>query len=203
MSKSNKPTKAGSLTPAFRTAAVANGDGALAFMLMSAFGVSLATIMAVATRALATDDASVIVLSMTAAVQIRNHVVFVGADHNQFKAKYPELVITGQRDQGDQFNYGALRVLGFLFAHVTRDPLGGRIISKAGSAVTGEQVTDSEAGKINKEMSSSWTLADIQACRAWIQETRQETGDDLDLVVAAFASQAAEFGNTMRQGHGQ
>jgi len=197
MSKTKNTTKTGNLSQEFKAAAVLNGDGALAFMLFAAFGTSLSVLMATADRALVSKDVSVIILALTAGVQIRNHVVFVGADHGGIKQKYPELIIEGARDQPDQFNFGALHALGHLFAHITSDALGRKILAKAGSCISGEFLTDSPAGVINKEINSSWTGEDRLAWTPWNSVKAAEHGVVINQIVASMQQRAIDFGKTL------
>jgi hypothetical protein len=197
MSKTKSITKVGNLTQEFKAAAVLNGDGALAYMLFAAFGTSLSSLMTVADRALVSKDVSVIILALTAGVQIRNHVVFVGADHGGIKQKYPELIIEGARDQPDQFNFGALHALGHLFAHITSDALGRKILAKAGSCISGEFLTDSPAGIINKEINSSWTGGDRVAWTPWNSAKAAEHGTVINQIVASMQQRATDFGKTL------
>lgn len=167
MSKVTKVTKPGSLSQSFKQAAVADPKGSLAFMFMSAFGVSLDVLMALATKMAETNDVQMVVLAVTAGVQIRNHVVYVGSEYAGVRGKYPELIIDGARDQQDQFNFGALHALGHLLSHCSQHALAKKAIAKAGSCITGEMTTDSEAGKINKEIYDGWTRDEVSACSVW------------------------------------
>lgn len=192
-----KPTKAGSLTPAFMQAAGRDPEGALSAMMLAAFGVSLSTIMALAGKILAAKDVQLIILAMTAGVQIRNHVVFVGREYGSVRTLYPDLVIEGDREQRDIFNFGALHALGHALAHITTHDLGQKIISKAGSCVTGEKLTDSEAGNINREIYVGWTAEDKLAWQGWSSSTRASHGQTLDEVVASVPARARAFNSAM------
>lgn len=139
--------------------------GGLATMFLAAFGVTLETIIDIAQRLVAKNDVKIMMLAVTAGVQIRNHVVFVGRDYGDVRTKYPELVIEGKREQADIFNFGALHVLGHVLAHITSNALGQKILRKAGSSVTGEYSTQSEAGTINTEIARSWSAESVQAAR--------------------------------------
>jgi len=199
MSNQNKntSTKAGNLSSTFKAAAILNGDGALAYMLMSAFGITLTMLMSLAEKMLTDKDVSLIYMAMTAAVQIRNHVVFVGSDYKGLRVKYPELIIEGTRLQSDQLNYGALHALGHVFAHVTNNQLGKMILDKAGSAITGVNTTDSEAGKINKEMSDSWTTESKVEWNTWLTTAKSTHGVFLDATVAMVSGEATKFGKQL------
>jgi hypothetical protein len=192
-----KPTKAGSLTSAFTQAAARDPEGALSQMMLAAFGVTLSTLMAVATKALAAGDLQLIIMAMTAGVQIRNHVVFVGREYGNVRTAYPELIIEGDREQRDIFNFGALHALGHVFAHVTGNDLGSKIISKAGSCVTGERLTDSEAGKINREIYVGWTTEDKGSWSAWLANAQTTHRTGLDPIVASVPTRARAFAASM------
>lgn len=195
-----KPTKAGSLTPAFTQAAARDPEGALSQMMLAAFGVTLSTLMAVASKALASGDAQLVIMAMTAGVQIRNHVVFVGREYGNIRTNYPELIIEGDREQRDIFNFGALHALGHVFAHVTSNDLGSKIISKAGSCVTGEKLTESEAGKINREIYTSWTTEDKGQWATWLPTAQNTHRAALDPIVVSVPARARAFAASMGGG---
>lgn len=193
MSKSSKDTKTGNTTPAFLAAAASNAEGALSYMLMSAFGVSLSVLMSTASMILMSKDAQLMYLCLTAAVQIRNNVVFVGNQYGALRVKYPELVIEGSREQKDILNFGAVHALGHVLAHVSNHPLAQKILSKAGSCITGQYETDSEAGKINKEIHASWTLEDKGSWNAWLTATKVACSSDLDGFIANIPGMSQNF----------
>jgi len=197
MSKQTKVTKQGSLSNAFKNAAGGDQEGALAYMLLAAFGVTLQQLMDIAMRMFASNDAKGIMLALTAAVQIRAHVVFVGSEYGGFKKKYPELVIEGTRDQADIFNFGALHALGHVLAHVTKHQLGQKILAKAGSCITGSNTTESEAGLINKEIFESWTGADKNSFGTWRDSLTVANINVLDTVVGGVDKKASAFGKKL------
>jgi len=199
MSKSRQITKLGSLTPQFKAAAVTDPEGALAYMFLAAFGVSLNMLTAIADKVFATKDASLVLLALVAGVQIRAHTVFVGAEYAGVKAKYPDLIIDSVRDQQDQFNFSALHVLGHVFAHAMVSSRGKAVLEKAGSAVTGDGVTDSEAGKINRELADGWTLDDRSAWRDWNGALSRENRKFLDDVAAAVTRKQKDFSAKINQ----
>lgn len=192
-----KPTKQGSLTTAFVQAAARDPEGALSQMMLAAFGVSLSSLMAIALKALAAGDVSLILMSLTAGVQIRNHVVFVGREYGNIRTNYPELIIEGDREQRDIFNFGALHALGHVFAHVTTNDLGQKVITKAGSCVTGEKIVATEAGKINKEIYDGWSTEDKGAWPAWLASAQAAHRATLDPVVASVPARAKAFTTAM------
>jgi len=193
MSAKRIATKQGSLTTDFKAAAITDGDGALAFMLLAAFGVSLATLMTVAEKIVAGKEVSIAILALTAGVQIRNHVVFVGADHGGLKARFPELIIEGSREQGDQFNFGAVHALGHVLAHMSNHEVARKVLGKAGSCVTGEQLTDSDAGKINKEILEGWSTEDRATFQNWLAGIRPEGGAFVQNVANSLTGRAKSF----------
>jgi hypothetical protein len=187
-----------SLSTEFKAAASLDGDGALAFMLVSAFGVSLGTLMILADKIAAAEHGSVVMLALTAGVQVRGNVVFVGADHGGIKQAYPELIIDGQRQTGDQFNFGALHALGHVFAHAIKESVGPKIISKSGSCITGEKLTESDAGVINKEIFASWTTEDKGAYSAWFPVFMIQHGPFLDSLAKTIPQLAAGFASKVK-----
>lgn len=192
-----KPTKPGSLTPAFVQAAARDAEGALSYMMLAAFGVTLATLMGLAEKILKGQDIQLVLLAMTAGVQIRNHVVFVGREYGNVRSLYPELIIEGDREQRDIFNFGALHALGHVLAHVTSNDLGAKIISKAGSCVTGERLTESEAGNINKEIYVGWTTEDKGLWAAWVSSAQTAYRSFLDPVVLSVPTRARTFASSL------
>jgi hypothetical protein len=195
-----KPSKPASLPTAFTLAAARDPEGALSHLMLAAFGVSLAMLMSLADRIMTAKDVPIILLAMTAGVQIRNHVVFVGRDYANVRVRYPELVIEGDREQRDIFNFGALHALGHVFAHVTTHDLGQKIISKAGSCITGERATESEAGKINKEFVASWTTEDKASWVTWVPMAQAAHRSNLDPIVASIPTRARAFAAALSGG---
>jgi len=189
----SKTTKPGSLTQDFLRAAAEDPMGGLASMFLAAFGVSLDTLMRIAKKALDKNDINVMMMAFTAGVQIRAHVVFVGRDFGNIRVEYPELVIEGGRPQQDIYNFGALHALGHLFAHVTNDPTGGKVVQKAGSCITGEYSSESDAGKINKEIFNSWSLSDKNSFPAWLTATKTTSSAVADAFVASIPGLARAF----------
>lgn len=158
MSKTTKPT---TMTSEFRAAAIADPNGAMAFMFLSAFGVDLSSLVTIALKLVSTKDVPIILMAINAAVQIRSNVTFVGPEHGKIKSKYPELIIEGSRNVPDVFNFSALHALGHVLCHLSSHGLARNALKKAGSCVTGEGCPDSDAGKINKEVAISWSTDDI------------------------------------------
>lgn len=192
----SKVTKRANHSEAFRANAIANPLGALAFQFLAAFGVDLQTLMAIADKVIAANDVNVMMLAITAAVQIRANVSFVGRDFGGVREKYPELIIEGERPNLDIYNFGALHALGHIFCILSGSSHGQKALAKAGNCITGENCPESEAGKINAEIARSWTPEDRAAFLAW-QNKRPEQ------VVAVFASitgAKAEFVNQMAPG---
>jgi hypothetical protein len=190
----NKTTKASRLDDKFKAAAVADPLGALATMFLSAFGVDLQTLITIANKAIAAGDQHLLTIAITSGVQIRNNVVFVGRDFGGIRTKYPELIIEGDRPQTDIFNFGALHALGHLISHLSKHALAKKALAKAGSCITGEETSESEAGKINKEISAKWSASDLAAFRAWRDNT---SGDAIvDQCFDSFENLKAKFGSS-------
>ena len=167
----SKTSKAVRLSEAFRAAAITDPKGALATMILASFGVDLVTLIRIARDILVNKDEDAAIMAIAAAVQVRGNVVFVGRDFANIRSKYPELVIEGERAQQDIFNFGALHVLGHLLCHLSAHTIAQKALSKAGSCITGANTPDSEAGKINKEISQQWTPSDLEAFRSFVSAT--------------------------------
>jgi hypothetical protein len=107
----------------------------------------------------------------------------------------PKLVIQGDRGASlrDEYNFSALHVIGHVFAHVTDHKLGGEILKKAGSSVTGVGVTDSVAGKINKENFDAWATEDKASWPTWLTKAKADHGGYLNGFLNTFYNRAAEF----------
>lgn len=190
----SKNTKAGSLTSDFLRKAGADPMGGLATMFLAAFGVSLATLMDIAGRAIMAKDNNLMMLAFTAGVQIRAHVVFVGRDFGDVRTKYPALIIEGSRPQSDIYNFGALHALGHILAHVTSNAMGRKVIVKAGSCITGEALTDSEAGKINKEIFDEWAAEDKLNFSTWLTQIKTAAQTNVDEFMNVVPKLAKDFG---------
>lgn len=193
----NKGTKTGSLGQEFLRHAQTDQEGALATMFLAAFGVSLAALMGICDKMIKENATAAMVMAITASVQIRNHVVFVGRDYADIRTRFPELVIDGQRSQQDSYNFGALHALGHLLCHITNDPLGRKAIAKAGSCITGEAKTDSEAGKINSEIADSWTAEDKTLFAAWLPGVKTSAAVQVDTIFKSFPKLSADFNAKM------
>lgn len=154
-------TKKVSLTADFMAAAAADQEGALAYMLMSAFGISLLELCQIAESMIVNGETALMNMALAAGVQIRGNVVFVGDDFANIKERYPSLIIEGDRDQDDKYNFSALHCLGHILAHWSAHPLGSKILKKAGSCITGQDTTKNAAGEINSEISKSWSPDDV------------------------------------------
>jgi hypothetical protein len=119
--------------------------------------------------------------------------VFVGRDFGGIRSKYPELVIEGGRPQQDVYNFGALHALGHILAHVASDSTGGKVLQKAGSCITGDYGTESEAGKINKEIYSSWSLTDRSEFSKWVTAAKVAGGTTVDAFVQSIPALSKTF----------
>jgi hypothetical protein len=176
MATKTRTTKKGGLTTEFMAMAASNPEGALATKFLDAFGTDLATLLVVAAKLVATNDTSVMMLCATAGVQIRAHVVFVGRDFAGIRSKYPELIIEGDREQSDVYNFSALHALGHVLGHASGHDNAKKMLNKAGSSITGENCTQGEAGVINKEISQSWAPSDVLAFRTWVAQVMSDAG---------------------------
>lgn len=191
-----RSTKAGSLSQAFLAKAANDPTGALATMFLAAFGVSLGTLMRIAEDVIKTKKNGVMMLAFTAGVQIRAHVVFVGRDFENIRQDYPELIIEGQRNIGDIYNFGALHALGHVLAHITNNSLGERVLAKAGSCITGAYSNDSEAGKINKEIAAGWMAPELQEFSAFVGRMKAVAPESLDPFMVTVPTLASRFNST-------
>lgn len=153
-------TKRVNHTPNFLRAAEQDKTGALAYLLYAAFGVSLSELIAITKKMVQDQDENLAHMAITASLQIRNNVVFVGNDFGGLRQLYPALIIEGERPQQDIFNFSALHCLGHLLCHLSSTPIARKILNKAGSAITGQGVTESVAGRINRELSEGWSMED-------------------------------------------
>jgi len=189
----SKPTKKGMLSQEFTRAAAEDPSGALAYMLMSAFGVSLARCMEVCARLLVAENKAAIIMCLTAAVQIRANVTFVGRDFAGIRLGAPELIIEGERQTGDVYNFGALHACGHIFANMVVHGTGKNILAKAGDCVRGTGFTDNEAGQINAEIFKAWTQEDKQALNVWLSDNIAAHGPKIEAIFTSLSSLQANF----------
>jgi len=189
----SKSTKTVTLTQEFLRAAAGSEEGALAYQLLAAFGVSLSGCYDEVNKAVSSKDTKVIVLMMVSGVQIRGNVVFVGSNYGDIRTKYPSLVIEGSRQQMDVFNFGALHVCGHILAAMTKHTLGAKISAKAGNCAIGQGFTESEAGKINKEIFASWSPQEISTVSGLIAAYKGGETKALDDIVANFEPLSKAF----------
>lgn len=181
------------LSQEFLRAAAGDEEAALAHMLLSAFGISLQECMDIVEKAIANKDSKIIVMMMGAGVQVRGNIVFVGREYANVRSVYPKLVIEGDRETKDIFNYSALHICGHILAHVTSNSLGVKILKKGGDCILGEYELSTQAGEINKEIASSWTAEDKSNFGSWLEAM---SGDDqavVDNIVANFSVLNARF----------
>jgi len=193
MSKRAYNTKQVDLTQAFLAAAAGSEVDALAYMFMAAFGVSLESCFRTVNRIITTKATKVAVLCITAAVQVRKNVTFVGREFGDLKINFPELIIDGDRDQADHFNYGALHVCGHILANLTTSAIGTTVLKKAGDCTMGTGFTETEAGRVNREIYSGWAEDDKRAYGVWLSATKATGGVWVDGVFAGMASMRANF----------
>lgn len=156
----SKTTKRNNFTPEFLRAAADDPEGALSVQFFAAFGVDLSAITAVVKRMIESNDRPVMIMCVTASVQIRANVVFVGREFGNIRSKYPELIIEGERAQQDIFNFSAVHAAGHLICMISGGTLAQKVFKKVGNCITGDGCPDNEAGKINKEIANSWAADD-------------------------------------------
>lgn len=185
---SRKPTKPGNLSGTFLQQARLMEEESLAYLFVSAFGITLDSIVAICLKIAESQDSKIAQLCVTAGVQIRNHVVYVGQSYGDVRTRYPELIIEGSREVPDVFNFSALHIAGHALAHFTSHEYGKKIHKKAGDCILGTSFAESEAAKINKEISESWTPEEktmflttkaniVIEQRAWLDEFFKEIQD--------------------------
>jgi len=189
----NNITKRVNHTPAFLRAAEQDKTGALAYMLHASFGVSLFELVEIAKKMLQDQDENLAHMAIAASIQIRNNVVFVGNDFGGIRQQYPMLIIEGERPQQDIFNFSALHSLGHLFCHLSTSQVARKILSKAGSAITGQGVTESIAGKINRELSDGWAVEDRQEFNAFVTSVTPDQRGLIDHVFDGLKAKADNF----------
>jgi len=146
--------------------------GALAQMVMAAFGVSLDQIVAAIQRMIDDKDEVMIALCVDAAIQVRGNVTFVTSNVSGgiVRAKYPVFLITSTRDTGDDFNFSALHVAGHAICIAAGSKLAAKILAKVGNCITGEKFPDTQSGKINAELKATWSSIDIAAYEDWVSK---------------------------------
>lgn len=191
--QSKAASKPVTLSQEFLRAAAGNEESALAYMLLNAFGITLEECMAIVDKAIANSDSKIIVMMMAAGVQVRGNVVFVGKEYANVRVAYPALVIEGDRDVKDVFNFSALHICGHLLAHATSESIGDKVLGKGGDCVLGRPTLTSAAGEINKEIFSGWSEESKAAVVAWDDGMTQERRQVLDTIVARFTQLNAEF----------
>jgi len=201
-SKTQRVTKAVTLSQEFLRAAAGNEEEALAYKLLSAFGVTLEDCIAVVNKAIDAGDSKIIVMMMAAGVQVRGNVTFVGRDYANVRSAYPLLVIEGEREVKDVFNFSALHICGHLLAHATRDPLGERVLNKGGDCIFGKPTLTTEAGEINAEVAAGWSPESLTAAREWEHTMQDHMKAKLDKIVSQFSTLSASFTSKMTPSSG-
>jgi len=192
MNKGNSNiTKQVKMTPTFLKASQADQEGALAFMLLSAFGVSLPQMISCCDRMLKSNNTVVIQFCLTAAIQIRGNTTFVGNDLGNIRTDFPEFIIEGDRDVRDVYNFSALHVAGHLLCHCVSDDITRAILKKCGSCITGEQSPNTEAGQINSEMARGWPVEDMESFRVFV--TANSAAPVLSTLLKNMRTKSASF----------
>lgn len=194
----NKSTKMVVHSAAFTQEAARNPENALAYMLLAAFGISLDALVEVVKNILANRDTQVAILALAAAVQIRGNVVFVGREYGNVRERYKELVIEGPRSVQDQFNFGALHAVGHILAMIADTPLSKKILKKAGNCITGDGVTGSEAGLVNKEIADNWAPEDRTAMMAWMVGLSADNRQFVTTILDGMRDRATQFDEAVR-----
>jgi len=190
-------TKRVNLTPAFMRAAETDKVGALAYMLMAAFGVSLTELTTIALDIIDNKNTELCMMSLAAAVQIRGNVVFVGSEFANIRAKYPILIIEGDRAQQDVFNFSALHCLGHILCTFSSEKLAQKILQKAGNAITGANVTASIAGAINKQIAESWPIDEVAEFNAVATKISDKRRAVINSVLAGASTRSTAFSKSV------
>jgi len=190
-------TKKVNHTPAFSRAASDDPLGSLAYMILSAFGVSLTTIMEICDKILADNNIPIAMMCIAAGVQIRGNVTYVGRDFSNIRETYPQLVIEGDRDTGDVFNFGALHAVGHALCHLSRDSIATAVIKKSGSCITKESVNQTDAGSINGEIADGWAPEDVALFRQWSSATGSSKAAAITGIFDSIKPKAKAFSTTI------
>jgi hypothetical protein len=196
MSKTNK--KQVSLPSNFLAAARADEEGALAYMFMASFGVMLSTLMEAVEQMIKENHVVIIRMCLTASTNIRENVTFASGNLSLIRRMYPVFVISSTRTVTDEYNYGALRAAGHILAHITANSGGGKVLSKAGSCITGEGTTDTDAGKINKETAASWSMTDKTLFMTWVTAIAADDRQVVTDVISTMEAKATAFSATIK-----
>lgn len=170
-----------------------NVEAALGYMLFSSLGVSLSVIVEIVARMLANGDNKVALFCIVAAVQVRGNVTFASAESVGIKPNYPELIISSTRAAGDEYNFSAAHAAGHLLLSIDNSVLAQSLLSKAGNCVFGSSFPDSVAGKINKEIRSSWAPEEVAAAETFKNTVDVEAKKRLTAILALAKSNAASF----------
>jgi len=180
----------------FTAKAAADAVGALAFMVMASFGVSLVQIVDAIKTMVAKRDAEVVILCIDAGVQIRGNVTFVTANFGggKLRADYNIFLINSQRETGDDFNFSALHAAGHAICVAANTTLAQKVLSKAGNCINGSSFPTSPAGRINSEIKSTWTEAELSVFSNWVNNMSIEDKNWLATTVESIADKAAAFG---------
>lgn len=198
-----RTTKPGNLSADFMASARVDEEGSLAYMIVSAFGISLQAVIAACLKMQETNNTKVAMMCLAAGVQIRNHVVYVGPMFANMRNDYPDFIIEGIRPNQDIFNFSALHIAGHVLSHFTTKTFGTKILSKAGDCVLGTSFPDNEAGKINKDLSNSWTPEEKQSMQATKAAINADMRNWIDNLFDSIAPKADTFGARINPAHAQ
>lgn len=93
----------------------------------------------------------------------------------------------------DIFNFGAAHAAGHFLAHLASHAYGQKVLQKAGSCITGEFGSSSEAGMINKEIADSWTQAAKMDFSNTLAANRAALGPFVDETLVAIITKGTDF----------
>jgi len=162
-----KPTTEVTHSEEFITLAKEQPREALVYMFVTAFGFTLLQALQNVRSVIIKEDVQMAALMLTAAVQIRGNVVFVGDGYASARTTYPQLIIKGRKEVNDIFNFGALHICGHVLCTIGSRTKGEdwyeNALTKAGSCIAGRDADypDNEAGRINKEIRDGWSKSQM------------------------------------------
>jgi len=175
--------------PKFIAEAKTDEVGSLAYTLSNSFGMTMDRVLEIAHKIFMEQDEKMLLLAVTSAANIRGNVDHAVVDPK----KYPELLIDGNRGTGDNFNFSALRMVGFAFTGKSSHVMAARVNGKAGNALSGGTFPATTAGKINSEAFNSWSEDEKKLyVSADFTETTKWVNTVFDTVSAKSAAFAAK-----------
>jgi hypothetical protein len=99
-------------------------------------------------------------------------------------------LITSTRDTGDDFNFSALHVAGHVICSAAGTRLASKILAKVGNCITGDKFPETQAGKINAELKTTWSSVDIAVYEDWLSKLTAEQKKWLGDVVESIPERA-------------